>query len=729
MPTAQPLRTGDPRRLGSYELTGRLGEGGQGVVFLGSRGEETYAVKLLHGPVGDERAAFLREVELAKHVARFCTAQVIEAGFDEGRPYIVSEYVDGPSLQRHVVLTGPRGGAALERLAVSTATALAAIHRAGIVHRDFKPQNVLLGVDGPRVIDFGLARALDAAATVSGRGVGTPAYMAPEQITASAVTGAADVFSWGATMCFAANAVAPFGQDSVAPVLHRILTAPPELGRLDGRLRDIVAACLDKDARNRPSSRELLLELLGDAEGVPAEVLRSPPPHILRTPPPAPDPAVPAGEGFPSGEGEDFPSSPVAYALAGSSPLGPAPLTPGSVSPGLSAGAPLAQPEATGAPYGYVLPEATGAPHGYALPEDGSFRAGRPPEGGPWASGAVHPATYGSPLGTGPVPGETEQTRHVGQAFNRAGLAVSAALLVSAAVLVTVVVPAFRHGGSDPAAARPTVITSAPAGTMPDAAHATPHRERHSTGAQQPAGDPATAPAADPPARVPAGIQVPSLTGLDRGVAVKALERAGLVPGTVTQVDSPRKVGQVLGTQPQAGAAVPKGTAVALRVSAGLVVPAVTGMRRGAAETAVTSAGLALGAVTTSCSARPDGQVLSSSPQAGTRVAGGGRVALVVSRHGTKMPGVLGRTGEGASGTLRTAGFTVTQETRLVTDEARAGTVLAQSVAAGACAKPGTGVVLTVGVLAQSDPDPTEPSEPPATESPTPTSTTTERPA
>ncbi|WP_223190856.1 serine/threonine-protein kinase, partial [Nonomuraea terrae] len=318
MPTAQPLRTGDPHRLGEYELSGRLGEGGQGTVYLGSRGGETYAVKLLHGPVGDEQAAFLREVELAKHVARFCTAQVIDAGFDEGRPYIVSEYVDGPSLQREVALTGPRRGGALERLAVSTATALTAIHRAGIVHRDFKPQNVLLGSDGPRVIDFGLAKALDAAATVSGRGVGTPAYMAPEQITASAVTGAADVFSWGATMCFAANASAPFGQDSVAPVLHRILTAPPELGRLDGRLRTLVAACLDKDARNRPTSRELLFELLGESTGdVPAEVLRSPPPHILRAP--APPFAVPEQR----------------------SPYGP------------SGAGPLAEPEATGTPGGY----------------------------------------------------------------------------------------------------------------------------------------------------------------------------------------------------------------------------------------------------------------------------------------------------------------------------------------------------------------------------------------
>ncbi|TDC91211.1 serine/threonine protein kinase, partial [Nonomuraea deserti] len=316
MPTAQPLRTGDPQRLGEYTLSGRLGEGGQGAVFLGTRGGERYAVKLLHGPVGDERGAFLREVELAKHVARFCTAQVIDAGFDEGRPYIVSEYVDGPSLQREVALTGPRRGGALERLAVGTATALAAIHRAGIVHRDFKPQNVLLGPDGPRVIDFGLAKALDAAATVSGRGVGTPAYMAPEQITASAVTGAADVFSWGATMCFAANATAPFGQDSVAPVLHRILTAPPELGLLDGRLRTLVESCLDKDARNRPTSRELLLALLGDADDVPDGVLSSPPAHILR--------AVP--------------------------PLIPEPRPP------------MAEPEATGASGGYVLPESQDPP-------------------------------------------------------------------------------------------------------------------------------------------------------------------------------------------------------------------------------------------------------------------------------------------------------------------------------------------------------------------------------
>ncbi|NRQ37951.1 protein kinase, partial [Nonomuraea sp. NN258] len=360
MPTAQPLRTGDPQRLGDYELSGRLGEGGQGVVFLGSDGEEAYAVKLLHGSLGDERAAFLREVELAKHVARFCTAQVIDAGFDEGRPYIVSEYVDGPSLQREVALTGPRRGGALERLAVGTATALAAIHRAGIVHRDFKPQNVLLGSDGPRVIDFGLARALDAAATVSGRGVGTPAYMAPEQITALAVTGAADVFSWGATMCFAANASAPFGQDSVAPVLHRILTAPPELGRLDGRLRVLVEACLDKDARNRPSSRELLFSLLEESDAP----LRSPSPLV-------PTPRTPA--------------------TSGPDALGSAPMN-GSGRAGGTPSAPLAQPEATGAFDGYRLRPAE-PPRAVAASDPGEPAAPKADGSGP---------VGGGPVGSGP---------------------------------------------------------------------------------------------------------------------------------------------------------------------------------------------------------------------------------------------------------------------------------------------------------------------------------------
>ncbi|MEV4568444.1 PASTA domain-containing protein [Nonomuraea sp. NPDC049419] len=686
MPTAQPLRTGDPRRLGDYELTGRLGEGGQGAVFLGSRSGETYAVKLLHGPVGDERAAFLREVELAKHVARFCTAQVIDAGFDEGRPYIVSEYVDGHSLAREVALTGPRRGGALERLAVGTATALAAIHRAGIVHRDFKPQNVLLGSDGPRVIDFGLARALDAAATVSGRGVGTPAYMAPEQITASAVTGAADVFSWGATMCFAANASAPFGQDSVAPVLHRILTAPPELGLLDGRLRTLVAACLDKDARNRPSSRELLFELLG-ADG-PAEVLRSPPPPIPRTPP---TPLVP-GQRTP-----DAHSGPTAAGGSAAS-RGPSGVSPGpaGASPGFWF-TPLADPEATGAMDAYHLPPATSGP-----------QAAQPAAGAPQRGADIGEALPGDPSQAGE--GRTDRRQ-----WPRAAVAVCAALLVTAVVLLAVVVPALTQspaGHAGPQAggplASPPPVTPAPETTRESPAEAAPTKTAEARQSQDD-----RRPAYDPPAVVrPPTVTIPPLTGLDKAAATKAVERAGLTLGRVTRQDSPRAIGQVLASTPAAGTAVDRGAKVSLRVSAGLPVPEVTGMRRGPAEAALTGAGLKVGAITRSCSQEPSGQVLSTRPKAGSRVKGGTAVALTVSRNGATVPPVVGRSREAARTALTAAGFTVGTKEQLVDDESQAGAVLAQSIDPGTCAEPGAQITITVGLAAQTGPDPGESLEP-----------------
>ncbi|MEV4017126.1 PASTA domain-containing protein [Nonomuraea angiospora] len=656
MPTAQPLRTGDPQRLGQYELSGRLGEGGQGAVFLGSRSGETYAVKLLHGPVGDERAAFLREVELAKHVARFCTAQVIDAGFDEGRPYIVSEYVDGPSLHREVALTGPRRGGALERLAVSTVTALTAIHRAGIVHRDFKPQNVLLGSDGPRVIDFGLAKALDAAATVSGRGVGTPAYMAPEQITASAVTGAADVFSWGATMCFAANATAPFGQDSVAPVLHRILTAPPELGRLDGRLRTLVEACLDKDARNRPTSRDLLFELLGESE-VPPEVLSSPPAHILRVPP----------------------------------------LVPGQRSPERP---PMAEPEATGMAGGYLLPDSRAGASGpteeagAVTPRDESLPA---------------PASLPAGAGPGNDPAPAGASR---VAWPRAAIAVCAALLVTAAVLLTAHIPTANTADRPqaPQGAGPSVPPqSDPVKSRPPADKTTAQKvPLKTTGTLE-----ARGPTTQPPVVRPAAVPVPALAGMDKGAAAKAIKQAGLVLGTVTQLDSPKRIGQVLSAQPAPGMLVTRGSKVSLEVSAGVPVPAVTGLQRKSAEGALTDAGLALGAVTRSCTDRPDGQVLSTQPKAGRRVTGGTSVALTVARNGVTVPSVVGRALEDGRAALVAAGFTVRTKGQVVEDESRVGTVLDQSLQPGGCAKPGSAIELAFGLAAQSGPDPGEPGETP----------------
>ncbi|WP_244894101.1 serine/threonine-protein kinase, partial [Planobispora rosea] len=262
--------------MGAFELTGRLGEGGQGIVYLGrGPGGEQVAVKLLHHGLAadaEARTRFLREVAVAQRVARFCTAPVLHADLEGSQPYIVSEYVPGPSLRQLVDREGPRRGAALERLAVSTATALVAIHRAGILHRDFKPANVLMGPEGPVVIDFGIARALDAPGmTATGMAMGTPSYLAPEQLGGGEVTPAADVFAWGVTMVFAATGAPAFGQDSIPVVMNRILTVEPELGGLDGPLRDVVAACLAKDPAARPTAEQLVAHLMaGTAPAAPA---------------------------------------------------------------------------------------------------------------------------------------------------------------------------------------------------------------------------------------------------------------------------------------------------------------------------------------------------------------------------------------------------------------------------------------------------------------------------
>ncbi|WP_051759353.1 serine/threonine-protein kinase [Herbidospora cretacea] len=266
----EPLGSGDPKQLGPFTLSGRIGEGGQGTVYLGTDPSgERAAVKLLHVKfTGDAmaRSRFARELRAAERVASFCTARVIAADLEGDTPYIASEYIDGPSLREQIDRSGPMSGDDLERLAVGTATALTAIHQAGIIHRDFKPDNVLLATDGPRVVDFGISRILDSTGTITSRAIGTPAYMAPEQVSGDDVGPFTDVFAWGATIAYAATGQAAFGAKSIAAVLNRILNHDIDLTPLPEPLRGVVAASVSKRPADRPTAGQILLRLLGHPE-------------------------------------------------------------------------------------------------------------------------------------------------------------------------------------------------------------------------------------------------------------------------------------------------------------------------------------------------------------------------------------------------------------------------------------------------------------------------------
>ncbi|MEV0660596.1 DUF4389 domain-containing protein [Actinomadura luteofluorescens] len=266
---AGPLEHDEPRVLGPYRLLGRLGRGGMGTVYLAAEPDgRRVAVKVVNRELAGEPAflaRFRREVTAARRVHRFCTAPVIDAELDQDPPYIVTEYIDGPSLEKAVQDKGPLPGSDLEGLAVGVATALAAIHGAGIVHRDLKPANVLLSSTGPRVIDFGIARALDAAdgPTRTGQFVGTPSYIAPEVLRGEPVEQASDVFAWGCVVAYAGTGRPPFQAGSVAETFRRIEHDEPDLTGLDPRLRDVVASALGKDPRDRPTARRLLTLLVG----------------------------------------------------------------------------------------------------------------------------------------------------------------------------------------------------------------------------------------------------------------------------------------------------------------------------------------------------------------------------------------------------------------------------------------------------------------------------------
>ena len=263
----EALRPGDPERIGGYLLQARLGAGGMGQVFLGrSPGGLPVALKVVHpGLAGDGsfRARFRREVTAARAVSGAFTAPVIDADPDAPLPWLVTTFLPGLSLQDAVVAHGPFPPPAVFALGAGLAEALASIHRAGVVHRDLKPPNVMLGPDGPRVIDFGIAYAAEASVvTQAGTAIGSPGFLSPEQARGGATGPAGDVFSFGAVLCYAATGEGPFGKAAAHVLLYRVVHEPPRLDRvIDPELRALVAACLDKDPRRRPVLADLLRRL------------------------------------------------------------------------------------------------------------------------------------------------------------------------------------------------------------------------------------------------------------------------------------------------------------------------------------------------------------------------------------------------------------------------------------------------------------------------------------
>ena len=277
--------------VGGYVCERELGRGGQGVVWLARdrAGRQVVVKFLLPGKEYDEvaLARVRREFGAASRVGELATARVLDADLSGRNPYIVSEFVPGPTLHQHVAAGGPLSSGRLQSVALAVAHALAQVHRVGVVHRDIKPSNILLSPDGPRIIDFGIARddrLLESALTTPGSVLGSPAYMSPEQVKSLRVSGATDVFSLGGTLYFAATGRHPFEGESDYEVLVAVCERDADLAAVPEPVRSVIADCLRKDPAERPSAAELVNRLAGAAEGA-------------QPGPGAPQPPLPLGRG------------------------------------------------------------------------------------------------------------------------------------------------------------------------------------------------------------------------------------------------------------------------------------------------------------------------------------------------------------------------------------------------------------------------------------------------
>ncbi|MFI7289546.1 serine/threonine-protein kinase [Streptomyces anulatus] len=408
----QPLKADDPAVVGGYRLAAVLGAGGMGKVYLSyTPGGRPLAIKVIRAEFSEDpefRRRFQQEVRAAQRVQGLYTAPVIDSDTEGAQPWLATAYVPGPSLAHAVAGHGGLPLRSVLLLTVGVAEALGVIHGAGIVHRDLKPANVLLAADGPRVIDFGIARAADTTAlTGTGVSVGTPAFMSPEQAAVGTVTPATDVFALGQIAAYAAIGAPAFGDGPSHAVLYRIVHEDPDLSRLPDALRPLVTRCLSRDPADRPTLTDIIRmcheispEPLRQGEDwLPRAVAGSiTERHRLPAPAPTPPPQPATGPAptptqyspQPPAPGPAHPYTPTGYAVA-AAPTQTGPAAPGAPGapgvPGTPGTTPPGHWQQNTHPQGYATPPPH-YPSGFAQP--GYQQPGSQPSG--WGSPGFQPA-------------------------------------------------------------------------------------------------------------------------------------------------------------------------------------------------------------------------------------------------------------------------------------------------------------------------------------------------
>ncbi len=495
----QPLTRDDPEEIAGYRIGGRLGTGGMGRVYLAfTEGGRPVALKVIRPELGDDpdfRHRFRQEIAAARRVHGLYTAQVLDANPDATPPWLVTAYVPGPSLQETVTSHGPMPPGTVLLLMAGVAEALQAIHHAGVVHRDLKPSNVLLAPDGPRVIDFGIAWAAEATAvTRTGIRVGSPQFMAPEQISGVAVAPAIDVFSLGSLAAFAATGRPPFGEGGMEAVLYRVLHEAADLRGCPPPLRDLVERCLAKQPADRPAVADIVAEARRLAAGQGLQVSQSWLPASVaaalaqHAPPPVPMATIaPTATAAPPQAGPQ-PAAPPSFAPQPAAPQAAAPQSPRPQ---------YAGPQYAGPHPGWAAAQAAavyGAPP--ASPHAGAPHPGQPYPGQPYPGqaypgqayggppGGTAPLTPPAPAGAGSGPGRPPGPR----TWTIIGIIAA----VTAVAVLAVILLASRLHGKQHGDAGPTLNPSSHS-SNPHRGGTAGHRSRPRPSASSPASSPPAA--------------------------------------------------------------------------------------------------------------------------------------------------------------------------------------------------------------------------------------------